>query len=351
MQDDENNEVEESTEISLEDAWDAQEALESGESDDDQPDGEDPIAADDGEAAPTDGEPEGEVPPDPAAEAAGGEAPEAQKEYDEDTGLYYDVAPQGWKASTREQWKSIPADVRKDIVRRERDFAVGVQKHAEAAQYGHRMNQMLQPMQPFFQAGGMNGEQGLQSVLQTASMLMGGQPQQKAEAVASMIQQYGVDLQSLDQLLAGQHSPQQGGPDPQVQQAIQQAVQPYQQFMSQMQQRQQQHQQAQQQQVATTVQEFAQNPQNEFYSQVRGDMATLLDLAAQRNENLSLEDAYQQACNYNADIRSVIEQRAARNNPQNKQAASTSIIGEPDGGGVTKQPETLRDALLDAWGS
>jgi hypothetical protein len=269
------------------------------------------------------------------------------KEYDEETGLYYDVAPQSWKAGSREDWKTLPASARKEVVRRERDFAQGIQRYSEAAQYGHRMHQMLQPMQPFFQAAGMDANQGLQSVLQTAAMLMGGGPQQKAQAAAQIIQQYGVDIETLDGLLAGDPNTQQQQSE--VEQRIQQALQPYQQFMQQVNQSQQRAVQSRQQSAVSEVDKFAQDPKNTYYAEVREDMATLLDLAAQRGQEMTLQQAYDQACQYNERVRNAIEQKRLREDEERKRAASSSVTGDPGGSQQPSEPETIREALLRSW--
>jgi hypothetical protein len=284
--------------------------------------------------------------PEPTEEAEAPAPEEAAAEASE-------PAPVSWKPAVREQWKNLPEEVRKEIQRREKDFAVGIQRSTEAAQYGARMHRMIEPLRPFFNANGLNDETGLQTVMQTAGMLMGGSPPQKAQAVANMIKDYGIDIEQLDgvlaQTLGGQPAQQQAGPDPMVQQQIQQALAPYQQFMGQLTQQQQAQQQHRAQEATQTVGQFSQDPKNEFYMDVREDMAMLLDAAASQNKELSLADAYDRACYMNPEIRNILSQRQLADSEQRRQQASVSVSGSPDGVTETQSPANMRDAIAMAW--
>jgi hypothetical protein len=283
-------------------------------------------------AASTDAPPDNKEPP----------APPPPKEPEE-------KVPASWGASVREKWATLPPEVRQEINKRERDFALGMQKNAEAARYAHHVWNTLNPVRPFFAANGMDENRGLQELVQTAATLFGGAPHHKAQAVANIIKQYGVDVQIVDSLLVGEELPPEARHADIIQQEIQKAVAPYQQFVQQIQQRQQAQQQQVQQGVMSEVEVFAADPKNEFYREVRMDMADILDLAAKRGVNMTLKEAYDRACLVHPEISKTLEQRRKRRSPERRAAAASSVAGAPAGAPPSSGAASLRDALDAAW--
>lgn len=352
-------ETNESPTADLEAAWDQLESSEdessneaSDEGNTEEQDAEASLGADDGEAASTDAS-------DDTSRSDISEQEEASPSSDEQASGESDSHPSvdenppaSWRPSVRESWKDLPANVKAEIQRRENDFAVGIQRSSEAAQYAHRLSKTVEPLRPFFNANGLSDEQGMQSVMQTAGMLMGGAPLQKAQAVANLISQYGVDIEALDGMLAGTptgHTEQAGAVTPAIQQAIAQAVAPYRQNAEQMQRMQQQATQRQQQQSQQTLQQFAQDPSHEFYMDVRGQMAMLLDNAANTGQSMNLQQAYDTACRMNPEIFELMQRRAQADNPANKVAAAVSVVGDPGGDTSGPAPANLRDGIMAAW--
>ena len=66
------------------------------------------------------------------------------------------------------------------------------------------MDQALAPFQQYLAVTGEPPAKTIQGLLQTASILQMGSPVQRANTVASLIKQFGVDIRTLDDVLAGQ---------------------------------------------------------------------------------------------------------------------------------------------------
>jgi hypothetical protein len=192
---------------------------------------------------------------------------------------------------------------------------------------------------------GQSPPQVVNSLMQTASMLQMGSPVQRAQTISQLINQFGVDIQMLDSILAD-GAPPAATQETYVQQAVQQAIQPYQQFMSQFEQQQQM---AQQQKMASLTNEITQfGAKQEFYADVRMDMADILDMAAQRGMDMPLEEAYRRACLIHPEISKIIEARGKQPTASQKRAAS-SVRGSQGGVISDSEPNDLRSAIEQAW--
>ncbi len=259
-----------------------------------------------------------------------------------------DAAPQGLSLEAREAWSDVPDSVKADIVKRENDYARGIEKHRANTQ---RVQAMDKSLQPYSQLFAMNGGAGntLPGLLQTASQLQMGSAPQKAAAVANIIKQFGVDIKTLDNMLVGEAPSQEVQQQSAVQEQIQQAIAPYQQHMAQIQQQQQAQAQQAQQVVASEVSNFG--SQHEFYNDVRMEMADLMDMAANRGRQMTMEEAYNTACQSHPQIANIMKNRVSQQSVQQKRQAATSIHGTSGGSMSADAPNSVAAALNDAWDS
>lgn len=248
-----------------------------------------------------------------------------------------DGPPRGLSPAAREAWKDTPPEVQKEIAKREQDFSKGIQQYAQNAKRAQQMDQTLAPYNQLF---AMNGGPAntLPGLLQTASQLQMGTPSQKAQTVANLIKQFDIDIGTLDSVLVGQAPPEQA-PQQNIQEEIQRALAPM--F------------QQQQQEQASTIQSelatFANDRTNEFYSDVRGDMADIMDVAARQGQQVSLKQAYDKACLMRDDIRQIVDARKSTDEVSQRRAAASSISGGPRGNEAQPQPESISDFLSAAW--
>ena len=258
------------------------------------------------------------------------------------------AAPVGLPAAAREEWAKTPKAMQEAIVKRERDYAVGIQRYAEGAKRAQQMDSVLHPYQQYFAMNGGNAGQQVQELLQTASVLQMGSPVQRAQAVAQIISQFGVDIDTLDRMIVGE------APDPQkqnqesVQRQIDEALAPYRQQEQTNQQQMYERQMALANQAGQEVTQFSNDATHEFYREVRGDMADILDLAANKGQPMTMQEAYRRACLLSTDVQNIIASRQ-KAELERKRKASSSVSGNLGGPGGSAMPQDMRGAIEMAW--
>jgi hypothetical protein len=271
----------------------------------------------------------------------GGDA--AQEPVAADESAAVDKAPAGLSPEAREAWKDAPQAIKDHIKAYDQRMEGLAQKYGESFQ---RMQAMDKSLAPFQQLFAMNGgaQQTLMPLLQTASILQMGSTGQKAQVAANLIKQFGVDIKQLDALLVGEQ-PQQG-PQDQLAQLVDQRLAPLQQQLQHYQQREQQAQQQSQQQISNELSSFAEK--NEFYDDVKMEMADLLDMAANRGRQMTLDEAYSIACSTHPSISKIIQNRQSQQSIQAKRTAASSVRGKAgDLAAPANQSRTA--ALEEAW--
>lgn len=261
--------------------------------------------------------------------------------------------PVSWTPANREQWAKLPAEIQQQVAKREQDFNNYIQKNAQAVKEAETFRQATDPYKQFFAAEGVTPQQATANLMQTAAGLRVGTPQQKAAIVREIITNFGVDIEMLDTMLAGQQVAS-TGQDTHLQQLLQQQLAPVQQFMTDIQRRQQEAQQQTQAQMQQEVEQFAQS--HDFFEDLRHSMADITEMY-QRNygKQLTLEEAYQKAADLHPEIGPIMQQRAAAqkappSNLQAKKNAASSIGGAPGRTDPVNVDQMSReDTLRAAW--
>ncbi|MFI5223883.1 MAG: hypothetical protein ACHQX3_06510 [Nitrospirales bacterium] len=255
-------------------------------------------------------------------------------------------APAQWKPQIKEKWNAIPREVQEEILRREGDSmrligSVGPKIRLADEVAGH-----IQPFMEQLSQNNVSPSSFMNDVFASVRTLSSGNPQQRAETVANIVQSYGVDLRMLDAILT--HRLQVGPEAFEARRLAARAQAQVQQHESRIEQ-----QSAEEAQQALTA--FAQDPKHEFLDEVRDLMADLIE--ADRATNL--EDAYAAAVWAHPDTRKILLERQAQERVQNKSAraaaarrASSAIHGTPTNGaaGAQLNPNaSLRDTLEAAF--
>jgi hypothetical protein len=281
----------------------------------------------------------------PAADASG--VPGSEKP--ETAPVTEESAPVSLPPDAREVWKDTPAAMKAAIAKREKDYEAGIVKYAQNARRAEQMDGVLGQYQQYFATTGEPIGNTINTLLRTASSLHMAPPIQKAQIIAGLIGQYGVPIDVLDNLLAGENVPHGTQQTDAIDQRIQQAVAPFQTLLQQMERqkvRERQQQQQQQARIATELQQFA--AKNEFYNDVSMDMAKELDEASRREVPMSLDEAYDRACWTDPKIRQIRLARDRAPTPGQQRAAST-LQGTPGGPGSQQEPDDLQSAIRAAW--
>ena len=260
-------------------------------------------------------------------------------------------APVGWDAKAREGWSKIPPELQQTILDREKTIASTMQETQAARQTHSSIEKLASSYAPIMAAEGVSDPiKAIQGLFETVSQLRVGSPAQKATKMAQLINHYGVDIAALDSALVGEEPA--ASPDSQLNHIIDEKMAPVNQLLNELQSRQQQGQQKNAEEAERAVQEF----QGEFLSDVRLDMADLIDMASSRGQKMTLQDAYDKAVVLNPEIQGILSKRASdaailggQQNIDGKRNAASIVsgtrIGEGAGGGAMSLRETLVDAF------
>ena len=263
--------------------------------------------------------------------------------------------PRSWKPFAREKWDSAPPEIKQEAIRREKEITQALQESSEARQSYQKLREIWSPHESRFRAMGASDPiQAFNFLAQSEAVLALGSQAQKAQAIANFVKTYGVDVRELDNALAqalgisqGTNGPVAssspiGGPvrDPRLDALLGQIEQAKA--------------QRDQQVSSAALDEIAAVENEEFFEDVRMDMADILDARANRGLHTTAEEAYNLAIRLNPDVARIIEQReeAERNRPSTARAreASSSIRPNPALREDAGQPGVnLTDDLYEAW--
>lgn len=292
------------------------------------------------EAAPVEGEPT--PTPDQSPTAPESEANQAPAQDDP-----WKKPPQSWKPLVREKWAGLPPEVKAEIVRREKQIEGGLKEASHARQFAEQFSEVVKPFASRYAATQTPPLQVVQNLMRADYILSTAPAVARAQYMAKMIQDYGVDIAALDQALSGQTPTEpQGQPpniQPQIEQLLNQRLAPIQQFL-------QQQQQNEQKKVQTTIEQMANNPTKyPHFDDVREDMADLIEISSRRGVYLSLDQAYTRAVASNPELSELNRLRQSTSKADKALAASVSVPSKPTGSVTPSDPSNLRGTIESAW--
>lgn len=263
-------------------------------------------------------------------------------------------APAGWKPVAREHWTNIPRAAQEEILRREQETAKALSHSVNARRLFDEFSQTIGPFMPLIQAQNSTPMAAVKNLMTTAAGLTVGTAQQKAQIIRDIIQNYGVDIDTLDKVLAGTPVNPQGA-TVNAQNTPPAWATPLFQFVNSVQQSQKQRQTQVEQDAVAETESFAAS--HEFFEDVREDMADYMEFAAKRGRTMTMQQAYDRACQENSDIKAVLDQRTAAGRANGggavaraKVAAST-VTGTPRGSPAPTTPVDRRGDIAAAWDS
>ena len=265
-------------------------------------------------------------------------------------------APQAWKPEAREYWKELPEPVRREVIRHAQVANDAISQNVEARRFADAVQKTIAPFEHFIKAEGSNPVQAIDNLMSTAALLRTGNADQIASVVAQITNQFGIGrfgkdfIERLDNALAG------GVPRPEnpevaaMRQQFEQQIAPLRQMQQQMAMQQQIAVQQQEMAAMSEVDQFAANA--EFLSDVRMEMADIIDMGAQRGVNYTLQQAYEIACRAHPEIAKVLQQREQaqvaqrmNQNTQRAKQAAVSVGGAPALSTGEQNPSNLRSAI------
>lgn len=264
-------------------------------------------------------------------------------------------APVSLKATERAEWAKAPKAIQEAFLRRDAEVQTALRQSAESRKLAEEFNQVVGPYMPLIRASNSTPMVAFKNLMTTAAGLTLGTPQQKAQIIRDIINNYRVDIKTLDEVLS--QDIQSGGQAPaapgtsDIEVHIQKAIAPVYQFMESLTNQQKAAQQRVQTEAERAVEVF--KGKNEFFEELREDMADMMELAASRGREMTMQQAYDACVALNPTIKAAVEQkRAAASNgaAQKARLASMSVAGSP-AGQRPKDPNanSLRDDILNAF--
>ncbi len=261
--------------------------------------------------------------------------------------------PVDWAPEVKAKFADLDPEVQAAIVERERGINEALQQTADIRHQYDNFNQMISPYLPLMQAEGVSDPAvAIKGLLETTAALQMGNPQQKAQRIAGLIQHYAVDIETLDNLLAGNPAA-----DPQMsqfEQMLNQRLAPVDQLLQRANQAQAMQAQQQEMEANQTIEQFAADPKNVHFEAVRTVMADFLDMAGQRGQQMSIQEAYDRACALDPQIAPAVMQERAQQAAQGQQGmlagkknAASSIHGRPasTNTAILSDDMTLRETI------
>lgn len=274
-----------------------------------------------------------------------------------------DRAPASWKGDAKKVWNELPLQARQEVIRRERETSRVLQETAQDRQRVASMQQVLAPhMDHINSAYRGNPLAAIDGLLGLDKALSSGDTKTKAQLVARMVKHFGVDLPTLDAMLAGQEAPE-ARQQSQIEELLERRLAPFQVFIQQQQEQQLQQRRAQEQGAVQTVSQMANDPAFPYFNDVREDMADLIDLSIKRGSPIGLVDAYHRAVRMNdstfqsSAVRETSQAAthtalAAHREAQKAKGASVSVSGSPSATGTNAgNPADLRGTIATAMES
>lgn len=267
-------------------------------------------------------------------------------------------APPSWRAVAKAEWAKVPLTVQAEITRREAETTKALNTSVNARKHWDEFNTTVAPFMPLIRAQNSTPMGAFKNLMTTAAGLTVGNAEQKARIVAEMVQNFGIDLSILDTVLsqAIQQNPrgQAPGTNP-MEVSIQRQLAPIYEVLNGIQQSKQQRDEQVKQEADVSVQQFAEK--NEFFDDVRDDVADLLEINANRGRTMSLDQAYKIAIAQHPEISQVVAQRqnAARAQQRGKSVAAarnaaSSVRGAPTSNpSKNNEPQSRREELSAAW--
>lgn len=277
--------------------------------------------------------------------------------------------PATWSASGKAVFASLPEAARREIAKREQDYARGIQQHAEAAKGYERLMREFQPYEAMIRAENGSPEGAIRDLMRTAYVLRTASPQDKGRLVMGIAQQYGADISQFVGQPAQQAEGQQQEILPQMRQMVQELVSPHLQRIQSWEQQQetarQQSLQQQQQEITGQIEAFQNatqedgiTPKHVYFENVRDLMSAYFA----NGQAQSLEQAYEMACWANPEVRASLiadkqrEAEAQRLEEAKRKAnqarnASFEVRGQGGVGIAGSTQSSLRDEIagqLDA---
>ena len=250
------------------------------------------------------------------------------------------AAPDGLPAEIKAEWNKLPEVAQKALVKREADIHKGMTQMDEERSFAKEMQKTVMPYMPLINMSGSTPSKAVAELLNYAQILQTGTAQAKGQLLHQLAQRWNADMRIT-----------QGQPQPAQQlHSVQQQLQQTQAQLAKMPELIKQ--QQEQAQLQAVIDSFSADPKNSHYEKVKPVMAALLSSGQAKD----MQDAYDQACYANPDIRSTLLAEKEKSNEAKRiadikaksataRSASVSIKGSSSINGA--QPPKVKRSLRE----
>jgi len=108
------------------------------------------------------------------------------------------IAPKSWKAEiSATHWQSLPAEVKQEVLRREKEILDGITTYKEDATFGKRDKEVLTEFDPHLKRLNIDPATAVQNTLRSYVGFMMAPPEQKAAAFGQIASQLGLSPKEL----------------------------------------------------------------------------------------------------------------------------------------------------------
>lgn len=236
--------------------------------------------------------------------------------------------PPGWSPAAKAKFASLDPDIQSEILKREKDFSVGLQDRTNALKRYEPLEQVIAPHRQKWAVAGVDEATAVKQLLAASDWL----ERDPTTAIAYLAKQYGVNALPTG-TAQPQAQPESIGQTPQLT-ALQQELQDLkQQIASQS-----------EAGLVSQIEAFKNDPKNLYFENVREDMAALINAGKAK----TLEEAYDMSCWMRPDIRPLLQVPQVTKDPaaqvQKAKAAAVSITGSP---AQPRAPQTNANASIE----
>lgn len=178
--------------------------------------------------------------------------------------------PKSLKQELKDHWTKTPREIAEAVVQRELDSQRGVAQMKERAAQADDLLNEFKPYELLLKTENTSPKAAISELLKTAAILRTGTPAQKAQAVAVTMQQFGIPIEHIHQMLTG------NGQQPVLNPQFSQISQEVQQLKQSLTQQQQQRQEEEQARSLAAIQAFASDPAHQYFDAVQDTMLSVL---------------------------------------------------------------------------
>lgn len=255
-------------------------------------------------------------------------------------------APSTMTPLLREKWSTVPREMQKFWVDRERDMQVKLQETSDERKLAKDFQAVASPYQDTFRKAGFSAVDHAKDLFSLSHKLHTGSPEQKAQLIHDLITTFRPDIHALQHLAGGGRlqATQAAPAAPSVEELVNQRLEA-------------RDAETQTVHAKSALDAFASDPHNEYLEDLKPIMKQVIDAGLIDGKDLPeiLRNAYDAAINYHPEIKQIIASRGATQavpvakTAKPVQSVKPSLASNGRGGQTQPRPKSLREAAELAW--